>query len=227
VTADHQDRLDRYLDGGLGGAEREAFERDLARSPELRAQADLQGRIDAGLRRLFTPPGVAAPAGAAPRARRPWVWGLGLAAAAALAAAGVWYAVGRRAEPTVLEGVYRSIVSAGFTPKEVCTTDEAFEKWVADKYGEPLAPEPDHAGVEFVGWSYARAMTTYSGVLLARVDGREVVVVLDHARNDIGIEPRANNPDLRVFRERFGNLVAYEVTPLEGPRVLESLRVPG
>lgn len=46
-------RIDLYLDGLLTGDELSAFERDLAASPELRAQIEAQSRIDAGIRELF------------------------------------------------------------------------------------------------------------------------------------------------------------------------------
>jgi hypothetical protein len=48
-----QTRIDDYLDGLLSPQEREQFEAELARSPELRAQIELQKSIDGSLGRLF------------------------------------------------------------------------------------------------------------------------------------------------------------------------------
>jgi anti-sigma factor RsiW len=45
-------RLDAYLDGELGEAERAAFERELARSPELRRALDARRDLDEALRTL-------------------------------------------------------------------------------------------------------------------------------------------------------------------------------
>jgi anti-sigma factor RsiW len=45
-------RLDAYLDGELGEAERAAFERELARSPELRRALDARRDLDRVLRTL-------------------------------------------------------------------------------------------------------------------------------------------------------------------------------
>jgi hypothetical protein len=48
--------LDAYLDGLLSGPDRQAFEARLAQSPQLRAEADAQRRLDGSLRSLFVVP---------------------------------------------------------------------------------------------------------------------------------------------------------------------------
>jgi len=51
----HHPDLDRYLDGLLEGAEKEAFERALAHDAELRAAVERDRAVQASLERLFAP----------------------------------------------------------------------------------------------------------------------------------------------------------------------------
>jgi hypothetical protein len=59
-------------------------------------------------------------------------------------------------------------------------------------------------------------------VLLARVDGKEVIVVVDRKAREKSPLPPARS-GLRSFREEYGNLVLYEVTPLDHPTILPLL----
>ncbi|MCC6660113.1 MAG: hypothetical protein IT437_04425 [Phycisphaerales bacterium] len=223
----HADRLERYLDGLLEPADRAEFERDLAASPELRERVDLQARINAGLHRLMDP----APQGerAPVTARRLWRTQIWLAAAAALAAAvlGVWWVVVRGPSgPDPLEAEYHRIVAAGFTPETVCTDDATFREWVNNKFGQPLQPRPDRGPVQYVGWNASRVLSTYSGLLLARVDGQQVVVLIDQRYAEDGRLPRPADRALHQFRRVVGGLILYEITPLDHPAVLDSLMQP-
>lgn len=121
---------------------------------------------------------------------------------------------------------YRSAVESGFVPTEVCTTPDAFAAWTKARFGATLRPRPDAAGsVRFAGWSYARVVTEYSGVLLARVNDAQVVLVLDRVEDEK--EPAhkcdRNAEGLSMFRTVVGKFVVYEVTPLATPVVTQSL----
>ncbi len=213
-------RLDDYLDGRMAGAERAAFEAELERRPDLRAAADLQARIDEQLLRAL---GRGRPQETA-RARWGW-WRYAAAAAVLLAALPLlWFGV-RRALETDLEAAYRRTVAAGFRPAEVCTTDGEFRRWVWGKYQAGLAPEPDRGGVEFVGWSYSTVLGPYTALLLARADGREIVVVMDRKEQAAAFPPSLPRlPGLNVFKREIGKLAFFEVTPLDHPAVIEVLR---
>lgn len=213
-------RLEDYLDGRLEGAERAAFEAELGRRPDLRAAADLQGWIDEGLVRALGREGVEA------TRRSPWGrWRYAAAAAVALAALPLlWFGV-KRALETDLEAAYRRTLAAGFQPAEVCTTDGEFRRWVWEKYQAGLAPGPDRGGVEFVGWSYSTVLGPYTALLLARADGREVLVVMDRKEQAAAFPPSLPRlPGLRVFKREIGKLAFFEVTPLDHPAVIEVLR---
>lgn len=220
----HHERLERYLDGLLEGAELAAFERELAASPQLSALVDTQRRLDEALRRSFEPSAAETPAPAAWWRGRRVLW-LGLAAAVVLGAVGVW-AVVMFGDLNGLGTLYHRTVAAGFQPEEICTDDAQFAEWVDSKYGQVLRPKADRGDIQLVGWSYAKVVTAYSGVLLARAGGHEVLVIMDRADREEGRPWGHAGPGLRVFRRQMGKLVLYEVTPLDSPRVTELLEAP-
>ena len=222
----HKPTLDAYLDGVLAAPDRERVERALRGNAPARDQVALQGRIDASLRRLFDPPAtVALPAVSRSHGTRLRVfWPLAAAAALLIVAAGVWVFVLRGAAgPSPLGPLYRAQLAAGFIPEKVCTTSEQFAEWVHTYYGQSLYPPEKHDGVEFVGWNYAKAVGQHSGVLLARVRGKEVVVVCDRALLDKKPFKNAGDPGLHSFRAQMGSVVLYEVTPYNEPAILPIL----
>jgi hypothetical protein len=221
--------LDEYLDGLSQGTARAQAEARIAADPEAAEEVRLQGEIDRSLKRLFAEGARAgtSPVGQGPVARigRPVRWFIGTAAALLLGMLGVWAAmVLSEAREDRLGPLYQGEVASGFVPQEVCTTAEQFADWTKRNYGEAVVPAEDRGGVTLVGWSYGRAVSGYSGVLLARVDGTPVVVVLDRAREEGWRKlPEPEDRSLHAFRRRIGDLVLYEVTPLPGPRVLPLL----
>jgi hypothetical protein len=101
------ERFELWLDGLLPPEAAREFERELERSPELRARAAQQRAIDEALRRRYARgPREAAPIGATPArppqlagtGASPWrTWAALAAAALALAGAAAWYAAHREA----------------------------------------------------------------------------------------------------------------------------------
>jgi len=55
MSPNPSDAVDRYLDGLMEEADRKAFERSLEHDDELRAQVELQARLDTSLNRRFAP----------------------------------------------------------------------------------------------------------------------------------------------------------------------------
>lgn len=226
--------LELYLDRRLKGPEKEAVEATLRARPDLRAQVRVQQELNASLARLFAPPeqGAApipmpAPAVRSGRGRR--LFPLVAAAAAVAIGLGAYFAVfsGKSSPaaapiPDRLGPLYRAEIASGFVPQTVCTTREEFGKWVYDYYGQAVYPD-DAAEIELVGWDYGPAVSSNSGVLLARAGGKEVIVVVDRSVRDKRPLPPPADPSLRSFRQQIGSVVFYEVTPLDAPSVLPHL----
>lgn len=215
--------LERYLDGLLSEADTQRVERALPANPKAQEQVRLQHRVDDSLRRLFGPGEITVDL----RPRRSAgvrVWAAGLAAALLLAV-GVWAMLlrGNAAPASPLAGIYDAEVKAGFVPKEVCTTRDQFVEWVRTYYTQSLYPKAEHKGVEFVGWSYAPAISKKSGVLLAKADGQNIIVVMDRKHLEKAPWSGSGDPCLHTFREQFGSLVLYEVSPLDHASVLPIL----
>lgn len=57
MTHDREQLLERYLDGMLDAAQRDAFEREVAGDPDLRAVVERQAQLDGSLHRVFDVPG--------------------------------------------------------------------------------------------------------------------------------------------------------------------------
>ncbi len=128
-----------------------------------------------------------------------------------------------------LERTYSRRVADGFKPDEVCTDNTAFRGWMKKAFGQELEPSENQASVMMVGWAYAPVISDYSGVLLAKVDGKEVITFIDTVENDKkwGGAKFNNSRGLHTFRKEIGKLVLYETTPLDHPRITELLHVPG
>jgi hypothetical protein len=117
------------------------------------------------------------------------------------------------------DALYERKVSSGFNPDWVCETDEQFIKTVKDAWGEPLLIRSTDA-VKVVGWSYYEpVLSSDTLVLLTKVDGLEVIVVMDHKGHDRSIS-MASCSKLQHFRRVFGDVVMYEITPFYESRVL-------
>lgn len=225
--------MDAYIDGRMEPAERAAYEERVNREPALRAEVDMHRQLEATLRTSYgeaaaTPQTGAADVAATPT-RRSGRWWMGVAAAIVLLVIGwqwVLPAMTRVPGPEEkLVAEYAAQVSAGFVPKEVCTTDEAFVAWTVSTYGIGISPAALPASVQLLGWTRRDTLSSYTGVLLAKVDGREVVVFMDPSGSTAGEPGSAANTrtGLRVFSQRIGGLTLYEVTPRDRPAVLPGL----
>lgn len=234
--------VDAYIDGRMTVTERAAFEARLTREPALRAEVDAHRRLEAMLREEYAERPTSGLAGASteradasdtgrivgrPVVTRTGRWWIGLAAAVMLLVAGWQWGlplVTRQSGPEArLVAEYAAQVSAGFVPREVCTTSEAFVAWTVKAYGIGISPAALPANVQLLGWTRRDTLSSYTGVLLARVDGREVVVFMDPS--DAVVRDGAwSGKGLRVFSQRVGALTLYEVTPDERPAVLPGLK---
>lgn len=244
--AEAQDRLIAYTEGVLSPADRAAFEAELARSPELRAMLDVMRRADASLGRQFALPAsvAAAPAavasipGRAVRERSAASWGRwgalvgGAIAASILLVLTLQFVNDRylRTNPTALtvSKYFDGVVQNGMTPDYVCKDDAEFVEYSRKAFGLPLLAQGD-ASVEIIGWTgYGDTLrrlgvSTQARVILARVEGRPAIVIIDRA--DAGapgpeLDP-AGRGRLNLFARQLDGLELYEVTPLSKPAALD------
>lgn len=240
--------LDRYLDGLMDAQEARAFEQSLENDPAQRRQVELQRSINASLRAMFTPPesipvpgaGAGVEPAAHERAAMPLTLGPGpagrrrvlriaaLAATLALMAAGGaaywWMFIGDPAPFRQPAQIYQAQAAAGFTPEWVCTTDDEFRATVRERFGQgallPLATQ----GVQIVGWAYnTPVLSNRTATLITRVQGQDVLVLIDRADRDVNLrrtgEAGQRRP-LNLFKRRLGDLVLYEVSPLDHAAVI-------
>jgi hypothetical protein len=241
--------LEAYLDDALVPSARAAFEARLTAEPRLAAALSLQRQINESLSRSFVAPGAetlrissagATRPGAASRPATPrWMYWAVSGLAAAVAVIGLNLLApdlfGRghatRVYPiayTSPAALYQSTVAAGFKPEEVCTTDDQFKNWVQTKYGEPLVPASHPDGIQYVGWSYAKATSLYTGVLLAKVDNQPVLVLLDTTASQQHTPQAKDMPrGLHLYPATIGSLTLYEISPLPEPRITPILHIEG
>lgn len=236
LTPQQTARLDAYLDGSLSTADRADFEREAERSPALQEALRVQREIDASLGRLFSPePMASAPPApipfpsaqkAAPRLRQ---FGL-LAAAAVLALVfGIRFVNQQTNRPPQIapDVLMQRLVTTGFVPKVVCTTQEEFADLVRNRFGEAVVLSSAATGVELVGWAYGddpygSPISENTLILMARSGGEPVVVLMDHASADREVKVKSDT-GIQVFRRRIGGLVTYEITRASQAEILPHL----
>ncbi len=226
--------LDAYLDDRMDEAARAAFESRLVREPRLQREVQAHRAVESGLRAVFVPPAM--PTGRRERdvAGRigPWRrWRLVAMIALCVLGAGGYFGWQKwwigPAGPLLAE--YDLQVDNGFVPEVVCTTPEAFASWTSDALGTNIEPSDLDARVQLVGWARRDTLSAYTGVLLAIVDGQQVIVTMDPAELIKTQAARAGlergHGSLRVFSTRLGKLMLHEVTPLGEPRIVPRLRL--
>jgi anti-sigma factor RsiW len=232
--------IDAYLDGLMLPEEAAAFERRMAAEPGLRAEVELQRKIDAWLRATMMPPaakeisaGAMASAGddaGLPIPMRRGVPGwLKVAAVIAILSVSAWVVGARpwenwgaRAPSTfTANAVLKRIQDEGFKPEWVCDTDAKFLAYTKEKLGIQFLVKPA-AGVQLVGWSYAPGLLSEAAqVLLVKAGGQDVIVAMGPRGEDR--EVRVEGSELHVHRKVYRGVVMYEITKLDHPVVLDAI----
>jgi len=225
--------LDAFLAGELDASSTHEFETLVKSDPHLRARVDLQERIARSLRDTHAAPRAVAQSGA-PRAfpmkRLAWY---GIAAAVLLVGAQSFNSYMKQLVPdrtATPESIYRRLVSLGFKPAIPCPNDPvSFSNLVKARLGSGLLATIDPGSeIELLGWGYkddyGTPLSNSTMILLVDVQKKHVVLYIDRIGNDATLpDPKSG---LKMFRKPVGNLVLYEVTPLEDPRVLPHLSEP-
>ena len=124
-----------------------------------------------------------------------------------------------------LAEVYREIVADGFEPYYECREADRFADTFARRQGVPLALLPLPAGVRMLGLSYPGGLSRDTTGMLCEVDHQPVMVFVDRADADNPAAADGADAATRVFRTERAGLVFYEVTPLDGPRVMDLMAV--
>jgi hypothetical protein len=226
-------RLEAYLDGGMGEAERAAFEAEIKRDPRLAAEVVLQAQLDAAMEREF--PVVTPTAGhlatmekhveSASPSTVPFTGWKALIPYAAVAAIfliafGLWgpkWPIEREPSFTAmpLAQVYHQTVKDGFEPYYECHDDKRFADTFASRQGIPLRLTKMPLGSMMKGLSYLGGLSRETTAMLCDVEGKPVMVFVDRTEKDRPSAAKENDPELNIFRTERDGLVFYEVTPLD------------
>ena len=236
-------KFEAYLDGTLSGQDRESMSQQIAASPELKAEIELNIQIDAALRRSFAPAGpppallakLREPTPSKPIAGRLPSRRAALIAAA-MAASVVWgmlawrYLGNRPPVPIYdpqmpLASIYQTTIAEGFKPAWVCEDDREFASTFQKRQGQGLLLAKLPEGSKMEGLTYVGGMSRYTTTMLARVDNHPVMVFVDRADADPHPALSCGGNDLHLFRKELGPLVLYELTPLDKPHVMDYLHL--
>jgi hypothetical protein len=247
-SQNHGSAVEQYLDDRRDMRPRPEFPGRLASDADLRGALRLQERIDGALRRRFVAPAPdvllgavlpgertgAPPSRSAARLRPAPRWGRWAVAASILLllGAGNWYMwrsfgpAPRKALATpTFQSVYRETVAAGFKADWLCENERQFATAFWQRFGQGLMLAAAAPGVQWDGVSYRRVISGKTLLVLAHVDDHPVLVVVDKlpaSQSQIG----GTNASLRHFEHKVGELYLYEITPLDGPRLLALFRDP-
>ena len=242
----HDDTLERYLDGLLDSDRRANFERRLSQDPQLRHTVDQQARIDDAIKRLHPLPAnvptldeihaASADKRAHTSAPRENVWAkLAIAAGLLIATtAGVsvyemrdliWPAPTPSPPPPMsLSQTYAFEVEHNLTPDWVCENEAQFADTFENHTTLALAMPEATDTFAPIGLSPRRTQLHRRTLcLLARVDGRPVIVFAAPLESDVSPMP-PTDAKLHLIRHQIGSAVFYELTPFKDARVLNRLR---
>lgn len=233
--------LDRYIDGLLSPAERDAFEVRLRGDDELRAQIEVHQRIESSLARLFAAPApIQLPSitPAAPLAAKLSLWTRisksPIAAIAALLfiAMATWQ-VYLRVQGTGMFGqdypkfqvwrgietVYRAQSLPGAEPSWACKSDQEFAVTFHKNLGQGLLMAALPPDVQSLGVSYTNTLSPKTVYYMARRHGKVILVFADRLAND---SPQTlTDPNLHLFRRQLSKIVLYEISPFDKPLLLD------
>lgn len=244
--------LDDYLDGLLDEEATSRFEARIHADRDLQAEIERQTVVNDALGRMCTPspeveqrvfeavrnapaarPVPIARSKAVPFYQQRWA----IAALVALGVVGTWRLVGVIQQSridrdeygpkpwTSVVTYYDNAVETGFKPEWACETDKEFSDTFKTRFRQPLLLAPGSDTVEALGLGYVNCLTPKTVTLLARVQGKPVVVFVDKLKNDTHPElPQTSS--LNIFRKEIGRLILYEVSPLAKSHVLDLFYVP-
>lgn len=250
------DLLEAFLDGQVvDAADRAACEQRMAGDAQWQQQAALHRSIHAALARHAAAPPPARIAEIVAQTtqssqavgvlRRRWWASPRYAIAASVAAAvllgSAAYMLLNRGGGTVappptptlipLAAAFERIVKAGFEGEVECdhTKQLIFAASIWRRTDQALAlPMELPAGMTLLGFTKCSCLSYATLMMMARVDGREVVVFFDRRGNaDRAGDPPPVESGLHLHRRDVGAAVLYEISPFESPALLPLFYDPG
>jgi hypothetical protein len=118
-----------------------------------------------------------------------------------------------------LDKLYRREVAEGFKCEWDCKSAGEFGAYFAASFGEPLMMRDLPQNVVGVGLKYVGGLTPNTITYMARVNDQPVLVFADKLAADKA--QKLKDPKLKIFQRKIGELVLYEVTPLNEPKLLD------
>lgn len=126
-----------------------------------------------------------------------------------------------------LASLYRESVTQGFRPYYYCEDQERFARTFLKRQATPLVLAELPQDRRMVGLSYPGGLSRDTTAMLAYVQEKPVIVFVDRLSvdNPALAATSAEDAGLFVHRSLLGDLVMYEVTPLETPQMIRYLQV--
>ena len=182
-------------------------------------------------------PGAEAQAAPTPRLRSIPAWRrLAVAAVLVLGVVGAWqiYHAFTAARGTYDPGPHRTLLQAyqatvdnGFHSNWTCRDDAEFALTFFDQFGQMLSMNPPlPAQTLALGLEYFDILSHKTIGMLARVNEQPVMIFIDRLENDDQSAVQSVEAGKHIFRRELGDLVLYEVTPLDHPGLVNHLRQP-
>ena len=228
--------IDDYLDNQMDEPRRDEFEQQINSDDELAGQVDQQRRIDQSLQRLYAPPagqvldgldaaGKKSPKRRSLRAR----YVAAMLAVAAVIVVGVylWQIFDtspgdglRVVRLTPMAELYAAQIDAGFKPQFVCDTDQQFASTYWYRLDQGLLMHEAPPGVTALGLTYGRHLSFRTIMLLATAEDQQIIVFADQLSQVPQAAPQPP-PGMHVHRRDVGELVLYELSPFDQPKLLD------
>lgn len=120
--------------------------------------------------------------------------------------------------------IYQAEVDRGFEPDWFCEDEKRFADTFAERQGQGVWLRPLPEGVRMAGLAYLKGLTADATSVMAWVDDKPVLVVVEKTNKVPGRLLRADEgSSVNVFAQQIGDLTAIEITPFDEPRVAPSL----
>jgi anti-sigma factor RsiW len=125
--------------------------------------------------------------------------------------------------------VMAATMEGGFKPTFVCKDDAEFVATVKNRFGKGLLLASTET-ISVLGWAYsdtyaADIVSKNTLVLMAKVEGREVLMFMDRAPGEHVLKAGNVPTGYRLFTKTHCGLVLYELTPFDSPRLIEAAKV--
>lgn len=127
-------------------------------------------------------------------------------------------------EQITVARLYQDAVEDGFKPEWLCEDDQEFAQTFYDRQGTGLLLKPLPDGVRMAGLAYREGFTKKATSMFAYVDDKPVLLVAARTSEvERGLLKNDTDQQLSVFTRKLGDLTLVEVSPLEGPQLLDSV----